>query len=414
MITPTAFAEDAGVRSPAGSGTPPRGCMFFHMPKTGGTSFSEWLARLYEGRRVWRQISPRILLDDAESTFDSWDLVCSHASPALYGMIPADWLKIVVLRSPLAYTGSAYAYLKAPACRPEDSGRDWQRLAKAAKHLSFRDFLRDGSGTAFNAAFDNPQTRFVLGEYERPITRQHVVEARRVLGENFVVGITEELEGTAELVCAALGVPKRHDLEWRNTGQNNLFRGDVAAYADLQAIMDRTRADAELYQWARTQLLDGLAGNARDAGSAGGAARIRSRPLAHVLVSHPFSVINGAWGVEARCEHEAIALHPPPPECGWLELHVRDVELRGERELVFEAALPDVHAQPCRLAIQLERDGCLHGRVEIDLAPGQATSAAACWAPAWGRFRLSLCVRVTGGATTHAYCTVSLQNGELR
>lgn len=252
--------------------------VFFHIPRSGGTTLHHMLTAAVGAERVspvrhnnlWRCLASDLALAR---------LFCGHYDRDSLAVIPGPAVKVAtVLREPRARLVSLYDYLRAH--RSEAIAPANLDLAQAARKYGLGDFLQ--AALEINpAAVDNaclrtfggwlpyrrweqaaePSAPKTLADFGFPIEAL-VRRAEDFLSDMAAVGILEQFEESAQAIFTAFGlgsplpVGALHSLESLNKGNETFepVRPLTITRLDALRLDEMTRYDSQLYDHARTLL----------------------------------------------------------------------------------------------------------------------------------------------------------------
>ncbi|HUK18809.1 MAG TPA: Wzt carbohydrate-binding domain-containing protein [Bryobacteraceae bacterium] len=223
---------------------PPRHYIFSHFPKTGGTS----LLAVCRANLDPADISPH--LDEAEirllpaASFEHYRLIRGHFSLRLQMGFCRHRYSMTILREPLRRIFSSYAFWRTLP--------DLTDMTSAAKQLPFSDFVRYFKDSP--AVVLNPYTHYFAA-----ISRDYpgyAADAQALLSAakdnlaafNFI-GICEEFERSAHLLCSELGWRAPAEMPFENRTMSG-DRFDRIDHATKQILRDSNQLDLELYEYA--------------------------------------------------------------------------------------------------------------------------------------------------------------------
>ncbi len=237
----------------ASAGTPParrffpRPLVFLHLPKTGGTTLWELVARQYKGGRGHRFLGGAddlrrftMLPPEERARFD---LLTGHVNFGIHLYIEATPTYITMLRDPVERIVSHYYH-----CRRHE-GHYLHRVIHE-RGLSLRDYVEQ----RVTYEIDNDQVRWLtplqhLEVARGGVTRQMLLEAKRNLQAWFsVVGLVERFDDSVVLLGAAFGWT---DLAYRRKNVNaERPPMEEVDPATIALIRDMNRYEIELYDFA--------------------------------------------------------------------------------------------------------------------------------------------------------------------
>lgn len=172
--------------------------VFYHIPKTAGTSFARAAAAATAGpsRRILLTQMTEWLrqLEAGRAGMDDVAFLVGHFGYGVHHRLPGEHRTITFLRSPIEQTIS----MQFEAGRRPD----------IYPHDDLRTMLRQGAGAPY---FGNPQVRHLAGEDGRPVTGpllgRHLARAKQVVtAEMTCFGITEYFAASLELMNDRLGL----------------------------------------------------------------------------------------------------------------------------------------------------------------------------------------------------------------
>jgi hypothetical protein len=386
--------------------------VFFHVPKTAGTSLGEYLRQQYPADQTWIQSTPTDFSFRDEG-IGRYSYVSGHIplGDFLDDFSDPSWLKIVVLRSPLTHLPSRFYYHQSVHHHIVDP-TDLDLFHRACR-MSLTEFLEQGDDEEFITYFDNPQIRFLLGMGAEPITDAHVTEAIHLLDRCEIVGLRERLLPCAQLIARELGREIPSSLPTLRTGQNNPFRLDLAERSAIAAISARTVYDEQIFRWAIRRFDDQL--RAFDLAIPSVDVAPDSSPcfLYDVVRSLERDVVNARWGQEARLINDQIILHPPAPDVGSAEIRIKNMPLAGQRKLSARLVVPDPNGPVIVFSIALHRDDVPIFETSHSL-PGGSSSEITGLVPAiFGNIELVLRTKVAPPAEHNFYATAIFEAAQV-
>jgi len=176
-----------------------------HIPRTGGTSiFAAVRGCKPDARAVeFESMAEVALMTDQE--LNSYNLISTYVGSKLFDRINGSWIKVLILRDPIARLRSSYWNLR--NCPDYISP-----ASRFAKQLGFRDYLASRDPAVIMQS-TNVQTWTVFGDksmhYRRmndKTTQSKIVnEAVKNFSKYTFVGFTEHLDSLWSKICRALG-----------------------------------------------------------------------------------------------------------------------------------------------------------------------------------------------------------------
>jgi Sulfotransferase family len=226
--------------------------VFFHIPKTAGTTFRELLVeKLQPIKKLYvSDVSQISYISDEQ--LNSYDFVSGHVGTALLARLKPDCKKLTMLRDPLARTISQYQYLKKLTISYD--------VASDPYGNQFGDNtlkqLLEGTGDVFvNGLFRNTQTwSLVCGHqqaYRRVDLPDHEVLAiakENLEGMDFF-GIVEKMESSLALLNQTFGL--NVDVVTGSAVVSNPSSFKDTDYSHFHSmILENNQLDVALYAWA--------------------------------------------------------------------------------------------------------------------------------------------------------------------
>jgi hypothetical protein len=342
--------------------------------------------------------------------------VSGHLRPKLHGeFFDRQWLKVLLLRSPLTHIPSQFYHFR--HAHNHDTEQNSDLLARA-ESMDLATFLRCGdSNFDFRPLFDNPQIRFILNLRNEALTNAHVDEAISILGDFDVVGIRERLLQTAHVVAGKFGKPAPQSLpRLRTGGANNQFYIDAAPRDTIDAILDRTRFDDQLFRWAWARL-DRQTGALRQSVPVDAPpASAEGRPimLFDLFMDERRQVRNVAWGSDGMTLGNQILLHPPMPDLGRAEIWMEEVELAGQSQISAEVHLPDSNSPDVIFSCSLSSGEQTIAETQVQISAGQrVTMKTAILPPRFGKATIRLGTQVAPGCDRNHYASAIFHNAKI-
>jgi hypothetical protein len=390
---------------------------FFHVPKTAGTTLGDTLGKWFSPLESWLQPNSQDYVTFREGVgTGTLRYVSGHLRPKLHGeLFGPDWLKVLLLRSPLTHLPSQFYHFS--HAHNHDTEQNSDLLARA-KSMDFPTFLRSGdSNLDFLPLFDNPQIRFILNLRNDPLTNAHLDEAISIMSDFGVVGVRERLLQTAHVVAAKFGRPAPRSLpRLRTGGANNPFHIDSASRDAIDAILERTRFDDQLFRWAWARL-DRQTGTLQDSlpiETPPRSAEERPIMLFDLFIDERRQVRNVEWGTEGMTLGDRIVLHPPMPEFGEAELWMDDVELAGQSQISTEVHLPDVNSPDVIFSCSLICGEQVIAETHVQISAGQrVTMKTAILPPRFGKATIRLATQVASGWDRNHYASAIFHNARV-
>jgi len=232
----------------------PRRVAFHHIPKTGGTSFDEWVRSFYEPHEICEQRQDDLGdLDPTGHLFYSGHFFFRMLEEKLSD---AAWL--VLLRDPIRRAASQYQNWHNPNRVP----KVWDRLIarhpsvaealEISSRVSFAEWIRTDNDVIKDALW-NMQTRRLTSIEPGPRTYvpEVIEDAKRNLFDRFAFfGLAERYTDSAFLFAWQLGVRAENADDWPH---HNVTRPEERIEPDEESIAylrEINRMDLELYDAA--------------------------------------------------------------------------------------------------------------------------------------------------------------------
>jgi hypothetical protein len=214
--------------------------LFFHVPKTAGSSVREALRQLFGADQVGPPVEEEATGYDS-AALSRYRVVVGHFSYEQVASFP-DRRVLTFLRDPVEVVISRYYYYRnSPALEPTP-------LVLLCRDLSLRDVLeRSGS---LNVFFNDAVRRFAGDQSYALSDLEALALAKKNLAACDFVGIHEQMTDSLDLLSYTFGWPPCHSLPLTNV----TAKRPAAAALDRETtalILESNRLDAELYQFGR-------------------------------------------------------------------------------------------------------------------------------------------------------------------
>ena len=263
---------------------PPSHYIFNHIPKTAGIT----LLTICRSNLAAAEISPHLTEHEIRLTpaaqFEHYTLVAGHFSILTQAGFCRSRYSMTLLRDPIRRIVSAHTYWRLAA--------EHNPVTAKAKELSFADFVRYFIDSP--AIIQNPYTYHFAGigrDFPRyPADASSLLAAAKDNLSAFdFIGICEEFERSARLLCGELGWRLPTPIPHENRTPSDGKLGGIDPQT-MEMLRDCNRLDLELYAYG-VKLF-----HAREAGSLGsaGARPGRAKPVeANRLVPFPIPYVPG-------------------------------------------------------------------------------------------------------------------------
>ena len=223
---------------------------FQHLPKTGGVSLIAFLDSQFAPEEIFPMHSTRDKTQFAEYTPEQAKrlrLIRGHFrfgpyDDGIYRYITQNPIRITFLREPVARTISAY--------------RHQLRTDKAESGTTLEKFLTKPEYAKHVA---DTQTRLIVGKIkantgdwidEKPLPDSVLIQlAKENLEYMAFVGLTERFKPSMQMLCHTFGWQMPQDIPQLNSSPEP-FDTSALPPSTLKLIHEKTRLDAELYQFA--------------------------------------------------------------------------------------------------------------------------------------------------------------------
>jgi len=240
--------------------------IFLHNPRTGGTTLTTTIERLFPIHAVFpgslatrltrRSVRIRLLwggLRTSQQITDSLGQASKkdkrkimylhgHLPFGVHALLPKPCTYVTMLRDPVERIISLYHFLRR---RPDMA---WYDLLQ---DVNLRDFVADMDACGCN----NNQVRRISGiKPDEPLTADTLERAKENLTEHFtVVGLTERFNETLLLLSQQFGWNWRDLLYFRRNAGKHARDQEVVSLGVTDLIRQRNQLDLALYQFAQQQ-----------------------------------------------------------------------------------------------------------------------------------------------------------------
>jgi hypothetical protein len=260
--------------------SPPPVLIFFHIPRTGGTTLSAMLRRGFADKYfdigfgaecpdtcLWVYFTARIVKKFPQLSMRQGDVRClggEHINYDVQTIFDRPSKFVTIVRHPVDRVISSFFFFRSMPYMPSTARNEWWVRAQFIKYLTLEQYLDSGIGLDH----DNHQVRMLSGcpeldaHWDRegrpistpPVERRHLEMAKRNLEERFTVAApTEQITALVWFLKRLYGWPlHRVFFEIRNDNLNRLKLEDVSV-ATRKRLEALNQYDVELYEWVRTR-----------------------------------------------------------------------------------------------------------------------------------------------------------------
>ena len=225
--------------------------LFFHIPKTAGTSVREQII-FHLNIKAEKRLDVRGVGNIAympNQVLNSFDIISGHIGIQLLNRIERPTVKLIFLRNPVARTRSQYQYLKTLAAKDVL----FNGYSTILRGRTLKELLKDKSQPSINSLFRNTQTWTLVKDYQhgyRNLEMAHsdVLEiAKENLERMDCFGIVEYMDESFELLNAKFGWSLKNNVFVNASEYDKELPEDKET--DLM-IIEHNKLDADLYEWA--------------------------------------------------------------------------------------------------------------------------------------------------------------------
>ena len=223
--------------------------VYIHIPKTGGMSFTAFLADGVRPRAALSINAPMQITFLSDDQLNGHELITSHTGVIIFNRLRGNYKRVTLLRDPVERVLSLYYYQR--------SNNVQTVLCQAARTLSLEEFVQSKEWQIVSAVRDH-QT-WMLFHDPSPIYRlEHkdtppetiLDTAKRTLAGFDCVGFLEDYEASLAAICTAFGW-ERQETRHINKTETRLAREEISA-ATLRVLESSVELDRELYAYARS------------------------------------------------------------------------------------------------------------------------------------------------------------------
>jgi hypothetical protein len=215
---------------------------FLHVPRTGGTSFFEILAKRFHPEEVRKGGDRRKLAADLRAMpreeLARFRLLSGHHDVTVAALLDREPLFVTMLREPVARMMSYYRILQRMPDHP---------LHDLAMRSTYLEFLRHPDGGRADA---DRQTRQLAGAVDGAATGDLLERAKERLETMAFFGLRERFEDSVRRLEATFGWEPMDPVPHLNATGDTNHRLALDA-RELELTQELNRMDLELYRFAR-------------------------------------------------------------------------------------------------------------------------------------------------------------------
>jgi len=379
--------------------------VFFHIGKTGGTSLIAY----------FQSASPHMLIEhdsdevagiEAALGGTPAEFIAGHYPVAKFlPRLPPDWLTMTVIRDPLWHIPSQYWHIRSHGTK--DAPPAIQRLIALCNQHDFPALLACERDAAFEAHFDNPQTRAVTGKKSGPLDRQDLEAAKRLLSRLSFVGTTEHIDALAAHAAASL--PWAHALRGQALPYVMVNPHNAAGAMDLPPEAARqlhalVEFDVELHRYAAAQQARAAPPDLAPASVAKSAApRSRAMPVSDLVRVCTLEQERAALGRALLLHGNEVLLHPPGGADGRSAVTMRDIPFDGHSRLAGKLVVAHAASAPVRFDLHLVQGGDELVNASFLVSAGRPLDIALAFAPAAGPGQLTLATQMASPEAANGF-----------
>ena len=304
-----------------------RGLYFYHLKKTGGSTFNQWLDTLTEDERIFElswiepalfghwpmDLSDQLPLGDpdvARTAFYCSDVIHSHKP--LRRFAPAGTLCFTVLRDPVQRLVSQITdFRRLTGAALNSVTQSSRNLIEDTRRLSLRDHLERYGRSEGRMLLDNHMTRSLaattLGRSVLFVDDAETLLQVALSGlENDydLIGLTEHLDVTRNALCATAGWPPAREINRLNRSRPDHDQSpEIAEAGDLLRAL--THCDRIVYERACALFEDRHRGD----GESDDAERFETRHASRLLAQQRGTYRDGATRYSVRLPMMGSGFH---------------------------------------------------------------------------------------------------------
>jgi hypothetical protein len=411
-----ASADQSGQKSGDAVGST---LLFFHIGKTGGTSLTRYFQSLAPRSYVQPDPGDVSRLDTSEATEQPEFISGHYAVQQWLRRVPPSWRTMLVMRNPVQHLLSSYWHLRTHGIATDDIPlRD---LIEATKRLDLGALLSERFGETFEAHFDNPQARFILGKESGPLDASDRAQAAELLESLTYVGCTERLDAFAAQVAAALPWAAGWQLQALPRLMVNPYNSvdtDQIPRALLRHILAASAVDADLHQQAQRLQAERFASSAKLPVAAGISEAdpppaVRAIPVADLIrVSN--TIVQGVRPGGLQIDGDQLLLHPPEGGQGCATVAVDELALDRHSQVAGRLVLAHEGAKPVIFGIEIVCDAAVLVSASFKIASGQPLDIRLRFAPTIGPARLTLRTEMAAAGASNGFAWAKFVAVEIR